>query len=74
MAITTVDNEANTITENYYVLVSDPVAIIKQMPDVGNTSITYAFDASPSYSIVSSLKLFTRDVFDQNGIKTDTFQ
>lgn len=74
LAITTVDNEANKIVENYYVLISDPVAIIKQMPEVGNSAITYSFDASPSYSIVSSLKLFTRDVFDQNGIKLDTFQ
>jgi len=72
--LTTTDNEANKITENFYILVSDPVAIIKQMPDAGNSSITFAFDSSPSYSIISSLKLFTREIFDQNGNKTDTFQ
>jgi PKD repeat protein len=34
----------------------------------------FSFDSSPSYSIVSSLKLFTREIFDQNGNKTETFQ
>ncbi|MEI6118975.1 MAG: hypothetical protein WCP92_07335 [bacterium] len=72
--MTTTDNESNKITENFYVLVSDPVAIIKQMPELGNTSITFAFDSTPSYSIVSSLKLFTREIFDQDGNKVDTFQ
>lgn len=72
--MTTVDNEANKLTETYYVLVSDPVAIIKQQPEQGNTSMTFAFDSTPSYSIVSSLKLFTREIFDENGDKTDTFQ
>ncbi|HBB04071.1 TPA: hypothetical protein DCZ39_04210 [Patescibacteria group bacterium] len=72
--MTTIDNEANKITDNFYVLVSDPVAIIRQMPEKGNTSITYAFDSSPSYSIVSSLKLFTREIFDENGNKTEIFQ
>jgi hypothetical protein len=72
--MTTTDNEANKITENFYILVSDPVAIIKQMPEKGNTSIVFAFDSSPSYSIVSSLKLFTREIFDENGNKLETFQ
>lgn len=74
LALTTTDNEANNITENFYIIVSDPVAIIKQMPENGNTSIMFSFDSAPSYSIVSSLKLFTREIFDQNGNKTDTFQ
>jgi PKD repeat protein len=34
----------------------------------------FSFDSSPSYSIVSSLKLFTREIFDQNGNKIETFQ
>ncbi|MFA7298823.1 MAG: PKD domain-containing protein [Candidatus Absconditabacterales bacterium] len=74
LALTTTDNESNKITEIFYVLVSDPVAIIKQMPDAGNTSIVFSFDSSPSYSIVSSLKLFTREIFDQDGNKVETFQ
>ncbi|MCX6823805.1 MAG: PKD domain-containing protein [candidate division SR1 bacterium] len=74
LALTTTDNESNKITELFYVLVSDPVAIIKQMPEVGNSSITFSFDSTPSYSIVSSLKLFTREIFDQDGNKVDTFQ
>lgn len=74
LALTTTDNESNKITEFFYILVSDPVAIIKQMPEKWNSSIIFSFDSSPSYSIVSSLKLFTREVFDQNGNKTETFQ
>lgn len=72
--LTVLDNENNTLTETYSLLVSDPVAIIKQTPEQGNTSITYAFDANPSYSIVSRLKLYTWEIFDSNGNKTDTFQ
>jgi len=68
------DNEANKITETFYILVSDPVAIIRQMPEQGNSSLVFAFDSTPSYSIVSSLKLFTREIFDQGGNKIDTFQ
>ncbi len=74
VSLTTIDNENNSITENFYILVSDPVAIIKQSPEQGDTSITFNFDSSTSYSIVSSLKLFTREIFDQNGNKLDTFQ
>jgi hypothetical protein len=33
LELTTTDNEANKITETFYILVSDPVAIIKQQPD-----------------------------------------
>lgn len=74
LMLTTADNEANKITETFYILVSDPVAIVKQQPEQGNTSMTFSFDSSPSYSIVSSLKLFTREIFDQNGDKIETFQ
>ncbi|MEI6774241.1 MAG: hypothetical protein WCL18_05645 [bacterium] len=63
--MTTKDNEENKITETFYILVSDPVAIIKQMPEKGNSSTVFSFDSTPSYSIVSSLKLFTREIFDQ---------
>lgn len=72
--MTTVDNEANKLTEDFYVVVSDPVAIIKQTPSVGNTSMKFTFDATPSYSIVSNLKLFTREIFDDNGDKIQTYQ
>lgn len=74
LSMTTVDNEANKLTEDFYVVVSDPVAIIKQTPSVGNTSMKFTFDATPSYSIVSNLKLFTRENFDDNGDKIQTYQ
>lgn len=72
--LTTTDNESNNIVETFYILVSDPVAIIKQQPEQGNTSMTYAFDASTSYSIVSSLRLYTWEIFDENGDRIETFQ
>lgn len=72
--ITTLDNENNKLIEKYYLVVSDPVAIIKQDPTQWTTSTTFSFDGTPSYSIVSALKLYTRDVFDQAGAKVDTIQ
>lgn len=75
LLLTTKDNEGNEVSvEWYYLIVSDPVAIIKQVPENGTTSTTFAFDSSPSYSIISSLKLYTWDVFDEKGSKIDTFQ
>lgn len=72
--LTTYDNESNEISEEYYILISDPVAIIKQTPEQWDTSNTFSFDSSPSYSVVSSLRLFTREIFDNNWDKQETFQ
>ncbi|HCB51210.1 TPA: hypothetical protein DEP21_01315 [Patescibacteria group bacterium] len=68
------DNENNTTSENYTLIASDPVAIIKANPENGNTSNTFEFDGSPSYSVLSSIKLYTREIFDQNGVKLETLQ
>ncbi len=72
--LTTYDNESNSITEEYFLLISDPVAIIKQTPDQWNTSNTFSFDSSPSYSVISSLRLYTREIFNNNWDKQETFQ
>ena len=72
--LTTYDNESNSISEEYFLLISDPVATIKQSPEQGNTNNTFSFDSSPSYSVISSLRLFTREIFDHNGDKQETFQ
>lgn len=72
--LTTNDNESNSISEQYFILISDPVAIIKQTPKEWNTSNTFTFDSSPSYSVISSLRLFTWEIFDSNGDKIETFQ
>lgn len=74
LMLTTIDNESNSIVETFYVVVSDPVAIIKQSPEQGNTSMTFSFDSTPSYSIVSRLKLYTWEIFDENGDRLETFQ
>jgi len=72
--LSTKDNENNVVSETFSVTVSDPVAIIKQTPPTGNTSTTFSFDANTSYSLTSRLKLYTWEIFDSNGDKTDTFQ
>lgn len=68
------DNENNNITEKLFLLVSDPVAIIKQTPELGNTSTTFSFDSSPSYSIISNIKLYTWEIFDANWDKIEMTQ
>ena len=74
VSLTVSDNENNNITEKFFLLVSDPVAIIKRSPEWWNTSITFSFDSSPSYSIVSNIKLYTREIFDENWDKIDMIQ
>lgn len=74
VTLNTYDNESNKIWENYFILISDPVAIIKKNPEQGNTSNTFLFDSSSSYSVVSNLRLFTWEIFDNKGDKLETFQ
>ena len=72
--LTVLDNEKNTISEKFSLSVSDPVAIIQQAPEKGNTSTTYAFWANSSYSLTSRLKFYTWELFDGDGSKIDTLQ
>ncbi|HMT26887.1 MAG TPA: PKD domain-containing protein, partial [Candidatus Absconditabacterales bacterium] len=72
--LTTKDNENNSISKTFQLVVSDPVALIKSTPDEGNTSTTYIFDGAQSYSVISNIRLFTREIYDPNGVKLDTIQ
>jgi PKD repeat protein len=72
--LTVFDNQNNQLTEKFSLAIADPVSLIKQIPDIGNTSVTYTFDGSTSYSITSRLRLHTREIFDNNGNRSDTFQ
>lgn len=72
--LTVFDNQNNQLTEKFSLAISDPVSLIKQIPEVGNTSVSYTFDGSTSYSITSRLRLHTREIFDNNGNRSDTFQ
>lgn len=74
IVLRTADNENNQVREEYSIAVSDPVAIIKQVPEQGNTSMTFSFDAGASYGVTSRVRLFTWDVFDENGDKIATLQ
>jgi PKD repeat protein len=72
--LSTIDNENNTVSETFSVVVSDPVAVIKQAPTEGTTSTMFSFDANSSYSLTARLKLYTWEIFDAKGDKIDTFQ
>lgn len=70
--LTTVDNENNSVSETFSIIVSDPVAVVKQTPAIGSTSTMFNFDSSASYSLTSRLKLWTWEIFDNKGDKIDT--
>lgn len=74
VTLSTRDNEWNDITATYSIVLTDPVAIIKANPETGTTSAKYTFDASSSYSVMSSIKLYTREIFDNNWNKKATYQ
>ena len=74
VTLKTKDNEWNEISETYSIVLADPVAILKQSPDEWTTSTDFTFDASPSYSVTSSIKLYTREIFDSNWNKQTTYQ
>ena len=74
ISLTTIDNEWNKLTEKFSLVVADPVAIIKQTPDQWDTTTKFTFDANTSYSVVSRLRLYTWEIYDQNGNKLETFQ
>lgn len=74
VTLTVIDNQSNSLTETYRIIVSDPLSIIKTTPEQGNTSTTFKFDGTASYSLVSSIKLYTWEIFDEKGEKIDTFQ
>lgn len=75
VTLTVRDNEGNTISKTFQLVVSDPVATIKQSPaNGGNTTTTYSFDASTSYSVISNLKTFSWTIYDQNGNILESIQ
>ena len=74
VVLNTRDNEWNSVSEKYSVLISDPVAIIKQSPAEWNTSTNFSFDSSTSYSVMSSLRLNTWEIFNEAWDKINTYQ
>lgn len=59
------DNEGNAITKSFLIAVSDPIALIKQTPELLTTSTLWTFDASASYSLKSRIKKYNWEVFDE---------
>lgn len=69
VTLTTKDNENNTVSETFSLYMSDPVAVIKQTPELWSTSTTFNFDGSASYSITNKLNTYIWEIFDENGDK-----
>jgi len=74
VALSTTDNENNTVKKVFSIVIADPLALIRSNPENGNTSTTFSFDASSSYSLISKLRLYTREIFDPSGERIDTIQ
>ena len=68
------DNESNTITKSFLIAVSDPIALIKQTPELLTTSTLWTFDASASYSLKSRIKKYNWEVYDEDGEKIFIWQ
>ena len=66
ITLITIDNEGTTVSEDFYVYLSDPVTIIKQSPEQWTTSTIFNFDGSASYSITSRISSYIWEVFDWN--------
>ena len=74
VTLRTEDNESNVMIKTFLLIVSDPIATIEQSPAQGDTTTNFTFDASSSYSIQSRLRLYTREVFDEDGESIYTVQ
>jgi len=74
VTLTTTDNENNQITTSYPLVVSDPVAIIKSVPEQWTTSTNFLFDGWNSYAVSSKLRTYKREIFDPQGNLNDTIQ
>ena len=73
VTLSTTDNEKNTVSETFSLIISDPVTVIKQSPAKWTTSSLYTFDGGASYSITNKLDTYVREIFNEewNKIKTE---
>ena len=74
VTLTTKDNENNTVSETFELYISDPVSVIRQTPDLWNTSTLMTFDGSASYSIKSRLTSYAWEIFDEDWDKIEMSQ
>lgn len=68
------DNENNTITKQFLLTVSDPIALIRQSPENITTTTKVQFDGGASYAINSRIKRYHWDVYNEQGTKIYTSQ
>ena len=66
VTLTTNDNESNAVSQTYSIYMSDPVTVVRQTPSRWDTSTTFNFDGSASYSIISKLNTYYWEIFDAN--------
>jgi len=67
ITLTIEDNAGEKISKTYYLIVSDPIAIIKVSPKQWTTSNVFNFDASLSYSLSSRIQTYKWIIYDPNG-------
>lgn len=68
------DNENNSLKKNFLLNISDPIAQIKQLPAIWDTQTNFKFDWSASYSINSTIRLYTWELFNELWDKLFTTQ
>ena len=66
VSLTVEDNQNNVVSEEYSLIVSDPVAQINYSELEGDTSTNFEFDAAPTYSIESSIQTYRWTIYDPN--------
>ncbi len=65
--LTIKDNTNKTLTEEFEIIVSDPIAYITILPENWNTSTVFNFDARWSYSIKSKIISYKWTIYSPNG-------
>ena len=68
------DNTGKTVKKTFKVIVSNPVAIIKVMPESWNTSTKFLIDGSASYSVKWKISSYKWTIVGPQGNIIDTFQ
>ena len=68
------DNTGKTVEKTFKVIVSNPVALIKVVPEVWNTSTNFVIDWSASYSVKWKIKDYKWTIIDAKGTTIDVMQ
>lgn len=68
------DNQNNTVERSFPLIVEDPVSKANIEPQEWDSSTTFNFDASPSYSVRSTIENYSWTIFDPDGDEMEEIQ